>query len=196
MRPPIVRRRSASSNPEAPVASRRRSVRTSASWRRPRSARRKAEPTPATIQTRRSPTPPIGACCVQLTSQMTTCIEVTQAQCAMAQGQYYGAGSACSDEQVPCDMPAQGACCIPSAIPEGMCVITSRPMCKASGGTYHGDGTACDNMTCFPPVTGACCLAQGGLLTCIDLTADDCNAHGGEYAGDGTSCNSANACGA
>ncbi|MEM7245434.1 MAG: hypothetical protein AAF533_08820 [Acidobacteriota bacterium] len=89
-----------------------------------------------------------------------------------------------------------GACCLAEVdldgdgIPDGPgCLVLDPVDCLASGGIYQGDGVDCDPMAGADcTITGACCVATMGAISCFELTEAECAASGGDYSGDGTGC--------
>ncbi len=73
---------------------------------------------------------PEGACCLP----DSTCVVVTEGECAALGGSYQG-------DDTTCD--SLGACCMP----DGTCSVTSPTCCESAGGTFLGAGTNCGTGT-------------------------------------------------
>jgi hypothetical protein len=116
-----------------------------------------------------------GACCPEGGGG---CVQVSAAQCAQFNGQYYGDGVSCA-----------GVVCIPTDL-DGAC-------CKGNGSCTHGPASQCDGIfqgagstcgtlpiPCTEQASGACCTHG----TCQNLPQPACIAQGGQFQGLNTSC--------
>lgn len=125
-----------------------------------------------------------GACCMNTPS--IPCRRVTQAECAAAGGLFQGVGTLCSDPQIPCTIPMES---VPCCHPINGCVLMEPLLCSNQGGLPFIGATSCGEVECpGPNESGACCVAGGGALTCLDTSASACFQFGGSFLGDGTSC--------
>ena len=103
-----------------------------------------------------------------------TCIVMTQADCAAANGVFRGPNTKCNPNLCPPPPPpGVGACCAPS----GNCTLTNAAACAAAGGTFSGAGTTCIPNLC-PVPTSACCLPNN---TCSEISQVSCQALGGMF---------------
>ncbi len=126
-----------------------------------------------------------GPCCIPLAGGLVRCVQVTQADCAVQGGAFFGIGLSCSDPAVPCNggMPGTTACCLP----DGTCLDLTPTSCQTAGGSPSGPMSSCNSVSCevLEPV-GACCDAATGA--CRDLSELDYILAGGVFSGPGTGC--------
>jgi hypothetical protein len=86
------------------------------------------------------PPPPLtGACCLADWS----CVELTQANCALQGGTYHGDESLCTPDLCT-PPPAPGACCSVT----GSCTELLESECESQNGMFLGAGTICGPSTC------------------------------------------------
>jgi len=156
---------------------------------------------------------PDGACCLG-----GNCVEVTEEECAYADGMFHGDSSQCSDDGVSCgditgctddaECVGNNQCCIDTICQEctnpddvgaccyanQICFTTTEEYCECDecNGSYGGDGTNCSEFVCDPGgvETGACCATGGGTeLTCFPNTMEiDCSMMDGEWHGADSTC--------
>jgi len=130
------------------------------------------------------PPPVTGACCVE-----GTCSELTESDCAVAQGVYDGDNTLCTG--VTC--PEFGACCS-----GGSCTEIYETDCDTLGGVFQGNLSLCANVDCT--ITGVCCFActlpvnppcpavSSVGPACLEMEQAACVALRGFYKGDDTTC--------
>lgn len=107
-----------------------------------------------------------GACCRPTSS---FCSNVTEANCAVFQGTWLGAGVTCTP-----GLCAAGACCDGNS----GCTITIQSTCGTTlAGIWQGAGTTCASV---PPLcaVGSCCVS-GNI--CVATVENDCAARGGAW---------------
>ena len=134
--------------------------------------------------------PEIGACCVEGDDGFV-CLDITQDECELNAGDWYGVGVNCADVLAECEVelePETGACCVDRG--DGpVCTEVAKDVCKNADGEWFGYGSVCVDVfeECAivdEPEIGACCVKD----ECIDSTEDECTDLDGEFAGPGTSC--------
>ncbi len=112
--------------------------------------------------------PPFGACCLN----DGTCMELSDFDCAVMDGEFQGDGSTCGT--VTCPDPLFGACCLP----DDTCAEMFENECDDLTGMFEGDGTVCIDLTCpVPPVNDDCAdaiaIADGPhAFSTLDATTD------------------------
>ena len=133
-----------------------------------------------------------GACCID--DQVDTyCQVLTELACEHFGGEWYGAGTECTDADVTCSLdPDAGACCY--AVAGGSaCEILTQDQCDKMGVSYwYGSGIMCDDpdVQCAEePEAGACCYPlDDSTLVCEVLGLQDCSLSGGYWYGAGSVC--------
>lgn len=119
-----------------------------------------------------------GACCIE-----TSCLQLTEKECALAAGNFTAEGTPCTAST--CQTSSTVPCCFAAT---GGCVELSPGNCAAAGGVAGPAGVLCTQHICFPE--GACCLPSG---SCVGgVSPQECAAMSGVFQGDGTSCASTN----
>jgi len=136
------------------------------------------------------PEPELGACCVEQDDGFV-CIDTTEDECELDDGDWYGVGVNCADVLAECEVepePDVGACCVDR--PDGpACTEVTKDVCKSEDGEWFGYGSICVDVfeecaVVEEPELGACCVKD----ECIDSTEAECTEFEGEFAGPGTSC--------
>ena len=133
-----------------------------------------------------------GACCID-DQAGAYCQVLTELACEHFGGEWYGAGTQCTDADITCSLdPEAGACCY--AVTGGSaCEILTQDQCNKMGVSYwYGAGIMCDDsdVQCEEePEIGACCYPlDDGTLVCDVLGLKDCSLSGGYWYGAGSVC--------
>lgn len=126
----------------------------------------------------------IGACCFN--SPASPCQQMSPQNCQNLSGAFQGIGTQCSDPQIGCTTPTDPVyCCSPFA----GCLMIDMNDCVNQGGIPFPEATSCQETGCpSPNANGACCLSNGGALTCVDTTSASCFQLGGSFLGGSTTC--------
>ncbi len=121
----------------------------------------------------------LGACCLAINSCSSY---ITEDACYTAGGTFYGEGSDCLLDAMPCSDDPIGTCCETddSCTPD-----VTEATCDGTGGTWTLNGTCGFDVSCGPP-TGACCEDDAPVNTCTsNVTEATCTDGGGTWTEDG-----------
>ncbi len=120
----------------------------------------------------------LGACCLAINSCSPY---ITEDACDTAGGTFYGEGSDCILDAMPCSDDPIGACC---ETDDSCTSDVTEATCSGGGGTWTEDGTCGLDVVCGPP-TGACCETDNSCSG--DVTEAVCTGTGGIWH-DGDMC--------
>merc|ERR1712029_1098504 len=90
-------------------------------------------------------------------------IQLTEAECQEASGDFVGAGTACFPNPCPISEPL-GGCCVGDS-----CQEVTQGQCLILAGDYLGDGVSCGDDSCQPPCPGD--FDENGSIDVDDLLA-------------------------
>ncbi len=130
-----------------------------------------------------------GACCSSQMGGVRNCMDLTGIVCESLGGNFQGNGTTC--EGNPGAPPICGAPTFACCRDDGSCSDVEVQACLAEGGVPHF-GQSCNQVECGDAGVGACCVGNGGFISCLIVPRMICSALQGDFHGIGTDCQSDN----